>query len=130
MNKTKLTVGIVLIFLLGALTGVLAGQLYQRGDRLGHPPKHRSAAERTEFILERLTDDLDLSPTQVAEIRPIVEKSEKDVSAILDRVDPDLRKIHEQGFEGIRAKLEPDQQRKFDEFRERIERSRPKAEKP
>ena len=130
MNKAKVTAGIILLFLLGGVTGGLTVQLYHR--QVPRPEHHRppSASERTDFIMARLKHDLDLTPDQVVHIRPIMLSGEQAIAALMDRIDPEVRKIHEAGFAAIREKLEPEQQRTFDEIRERMKRFRRKPERP
>ena len=129
MKKTKLIAGIVLIFLLGGVTGGLTVQtFFKRGFRDG-PPKHRSVGDRAEFIVKRLAKDLDLSPAQVDEIRPIVQESEKAVSALMDSIDPELRATHDRGLAAIREKLNPEQQEKLDQIKEKMKKFRERRKK-
>ena len=120
MNRGKLTIGIILIFVLGGLAGGLAVQLYHNFEHRGGPPPLPPMAKRIDFIVERLTDDLDLAPKQVAEIRLLVEKNEREITEFRTRVDPEMKKIHNQGFSAIRERLDPDQQHKLDKLVERL----------
>lgn len=120
MNRTRLTAGIVLIFVLGCLTGGLAVQLYQRHESRDAHRWHRSPGERVDFIMKRLERDLDLTAAQTAEIRPIVEANEQAVSEIKERIAPEIRAILDRGFSSIREKVTPAQQRELDEIRERM----------
>jgi hypothetical protein len=124
MNKTKFAIGLILIFLLGGLTGAFALKLYYRHDFRGGPPRHADLRERVDFIMQRLTDDLDLSPDQAAQVRPLVETSERAVSELRERISPEMRRIHDQSFEAIREKLDPNQQKKLDEIRDRMKNYR------
>ncbi len=120
MSRVKLTIGIVLIFILGGLTGVLSVEFYHKYEHRGGPPPHPSLAARVDFIMERLVDDLDLTKEQVAEIRPMVERTEKETTRLRDTIEPEMRRIHDRGFSAIREKLESAQQRKLDEVLERM----------
>jgi len=124
MNKTKLTVGIILIFVLGGLAGALAVQLYQRHEFRDAHRRHRTTEERVAFIMKRLDRDLDLSESQTAAIRPIVEANEKAVSEIREQVGPEIRSIIDRAFAEIRQKLDPAQQRELDRIRERMKNLR------
>ena len=42
-------------------------------------------AKRIDFIVERLADDLDLTPKQVAEIRLLVETNEREITEFRTR---------------------------------------------
>jgi hypothetical protein len=128
MNRTRLTVGIVLIFVLGCLTGGLAVQLFQRHEVGDAHRRPRSPEARVDFIMQRLERDLDLTVAQSAEIRPIVAANEKAISEIKERIAPQIRAILDRGFSSIRAMVTPDQQRKLDEIRERMKRFRDKRQ--
>jgi len=130
MSKRKMTAGIILIFILGALTGVLAVQLFDAFKFNDGPHRRRTPAERTDFIMERLVDDLDLTADQATAVRPIVENAEQAVHGLKERIDPEIQAIHDRSFAAIREKLTPGQQQKFNEIRERIKRFRRRPAKP
>ena len=121
MRRAKLIAGIVLIFLLGGLAGASAMRFYgwRYFDRPHSRPNH---AQRVEFIMERLKDDLGLTSGQMAGIKPIVEQGDKEIMALRRTIRPKMRKIHDQGFLDIRAKLRPEQQRKLDELVAKLKR--------
>lgn len=129
MNRTKLTVGIILIFILGGLTGALAVQVYYKYELHGRPPRHHSSAERTDFIMSRLKKDLDLNTNQISDIRAIVEEGEKRATEIMDGIGPEMQRNLDQMFSLIREKLDPDQQAKLDEVKLRMNKFRKKKNK-
>ncbi len=124
MSSVKLTLGIVLIFVLGCLAGGLSVELYRQQERQGGPRRHATAAERVEFIMRRLTDDLGLSAGQAAGIRPMVEAGEKEVSRLKERIAPEIEGVHDRSFAAIRETLDPGQREKLDRIRERMREAR------
>lgn len=118
-SKLKFAASVALVFLVGALAGALGGSIYfkVRIEKIFHggPPKG-------EIILERLTEHLDLTPTQLEEIRPIVMASGKKLLDLRRQFLPQIKHLHEQVRAQIRTKLDEKQKRKFDEFNERLEK--------
>ena len=113
MKRFKPIAGILLIFILGTLTGVLA-QRFLEIFKDEHPPHHRNVEQRVNFIIERLTDDLDLSASQREEIRPIVAATEKKVRVIRDEYAPRIQALHDASIAEIKTKLNHGQQAKLD----------------
>jgi hypothetical protein len=114
MKHLKPVAGILLVFILGALTGALAARFYSAFES-GRPPHHRrSLEERVEFIMKRLTDDLDLSSTQQKDIRPIVASTEEKVRSIRDEYGPKIRALHDESIKEIKTRLTPAQQTELD----------------
>ncbi len=129
MTRAKLIAGIALIFFLGALAGALAMQGFYKYDKRGDPRRHLSTAQKVDFIVDRISRDLDLAPDQAAEIRPIVEAGEEEIRAIKDGIDPEIRESHDRVFSAIRERIEPAQQKKLDEMVARIKKFRARSPK-
>jgi hypothetical protein len=114
MKNLKPVAGILLVFILGALAGALAARFYSAIES-EHPPHHRrSLEERVEFIMKRLTDDLDLSSMQQKDIRPIVAATEEKVRSIRDEYGPKIRALHDASIKEIKTRLAPGQQAELD----------------
>ena len=117
--KIKLAAGIILVFLVGALAGVLGASIYfeARFEKIFHggPP-------RGEDIIERLKKELDLTPAQVKEIRPIVMSIDKKSFELRKQFMPRVVRLHEQARAQIREKLNEAQKIKFDEINERLKK--------
>ncbi|NWF55062.1 MAG: hypothetical protein HXY45_09740 [Syntrophaceae bacterium] len=73
------------------------------------------------FIVKRLTQDLDLTKAQQAEIRKIVEESEEKITAIRKQYWPEIKGIIDRSFALMREKLSPEQQKKLDMLHEKLE---------
>ncbi len=113
MKRFKPIAGILLIFILGTLTGVLAQRFLEIFEDT-HPPPHRNVEQRVKFIMVRLTDDLELSPAQQKEIHPIVAATEEKVRAIRDEYAPRIQALHDAGIAEIKTRLNPGQQAELD----------------
>ncbi len=121
MNRLKLVIGITLVFLVGALAGALGMGHYLspkieqfEGGRHGGP-------ERAALLVKRFTHDFDLTEAQQAEVRKIVEESEEKIRAIRQQYLPQMKGVIDQGFTLMREKLSPEQQKRLDKLREKLE---------
>ena len=120
-NRSKLKFGasVALVFFVGALAGVLGASLYFEGRIKkmfhGRPP-------HGEEIVSRLTQDLNLTPAQQAEIRPIIMAFEKKASDLKKQFRPQMKQLHDQVTAQIRTRLNETQRKTFDEINERLEK--------
>ncbi|MCK4534639.1 MAG: hypothetical protein KAT81_03845 [Syntrophobacterales bacterium] len=117
-NKLKVSVGVLLVFVLGILAGSLGTQAYMK-YRVSHFMS-RGHEARTELLLKRLSRDLDLTETQKAEIKKILRDSQKTLAEIGQRCRPQIGRIIENHFAMIREILNDDQKQKLDEFYKRF----------
>ncbi|MCK9274881.1 MAG: hypothetical protein M0P57_07315 [Syntrophales bacterium] len=124
MTKLKTGVAIFLVFCLGALAGSLGTHLYLK-DKLSHYIK-RDHRARAEYLLKKLTEELDLTEAQQQSIRNILMDSASKIREIDRKFRPEIKKIITQSFESIREELKEEQKPQFDEF---ITRLREKHEK-
>lgn len=123
MRRLKPIAGILVVFFLGALAGVMSARFYATFE--SRKPHHRpKLEERVEFIMKRLTDDLDLSATQQKEIRQIVASTEKKVQSIKDEYVPEIRALHDASIKEIKTRLAPDQRAELDRLHAEWERRR------
>jgi len=117
-SKFKFGLSVALVFSVGALAGVLGASLYfeTRVEKMfhGRPP-------HGERILNRLTRDLDLTPTQQEEIRPIITAFDKQVSELKERFRPHIKALHDNVTAQIRTRLDDEQKIKFDEINKKLE---------
>jgi hypothetical protein len=129
MNKTKLSIGVVLVFLAGVFAGSLGMGIYLKHQLKGfepggHPPPPH---ERHDFIMKRLSNELDLTEAQRIEIEKIVEDSEAKIFAIRRQYLPEIKKIVDQSFSLMKDKLDPKQQEKLKELHERLKNRHARA---
>ena len=123
MRRLKPIAGILIVFFLGALAGVLSARFYAtfESKKTHHRPK---LEERVEFIMKRLTDDLDLSATQQKEIRQIVATTEENVQSIKDEYVPTIRALHDASIKEIKTRLSPGQREELDRIHAEWKRRR------
>lgn len=113
MIRLKPIAGILVVFFLGAVAGVLSARFYATFE--SRKPHHRpKLEERVDFIVKRLTDDLDLSAAQQKKIRQIVASTEEKVQSIKDEYAPKIRAFHDASIKEIKTRLSPDQREKLD----------------
>ena len=97
------------IFLAGSAAGFAAGHALARRQPLRPPP----AAEMARHMVARLQEQLKLTPEQVENIRPVVERNTAELDAIhresWDRVSESFTKLNQQ----IAGYLTPEQQEKL-----------------
>jgi len=124
MKRWKSILGVLLVFLLGALAG---GAVYHR---FGHKRVEAVLSGRggatVDLIVKRLSRSLDLDPAQRDQVRAIVTETRRDIVEIRKPVQPQIEATFERSRIRIRAILRPEQQEKFDriqaERRKRWER--------
>jgi Spy/CpxP family protein refolding chaperone len=121
MKKWKLVIGVALVFVLGLLVGSMGTGLYTK-HRFHRPKKDPS--EMRAFILERFSHKLDLTEVQRKTFKTIIDQMGEKLDEHFRKSHSAIGEIIEPGYSKMRAVLSPDQQEKFDELRERLERHR------
>lgn len=127
MNKTKLSIGVFLVFLVGVFAGSLGMGMYLKHQMKRFEPGVPPPPERHGFIMKRLSRELDLTETQRVEIEKIVKDSEAKFFAIRNQFMPEIEEIADQSFAAIKEKLNADQQTKLERIEERIRTRHAKA---
>ncbi|HVG02983.1 MAG TPA: hypothetical protein VM842_08830 [Nitrospira sp.] len=120
MSRFTLWSGLIVLFLSGALTGVVGTSLYYQYEE-----EHRwdkGPAGRQERIMKRLTQELSLGASQLAEIEPIVKRAHLEIVEVRVRHQPDIDRIFGQGMEELKTKLSPEQQTKLDGLYAQLQR--------
>ena len=122
MNIWKLVAGVALLFILGVLIGSLGTRFYFKHH---YPPPPADPKAKAAFIMNKLSKELDLTQDQKIRIEGIVEKMEARLHEHFLQVQPEAKKIIDDGFSQIKNKLNEDQKTKLDVLKERFERRRP-----
>ena len=122
MNKIKLTAGVILVFLVGALAGALGTGIYfkQRIGRFadGGPP----VPVRVQTLLKKFSDELDLTDVQRTELEKILLESQEKILALGRKIFPEIEEINEQSFASIKDKLNSEQKEKLDIIHQKMKR--------
>ena len=128
MNRLKLATGIVLIFALGVLCGVLGSGMYFK-QRIDHF-RESGPQTRKELLMKRLTRRLELTPQQQEKVAVIFEEMRGQLFSLRTKHRPDLERIREQGHARIKAILTAEQQIQFDEMMKRLKKRRHRKAPP
>ena len=128
MNKLKITIGIVLIFVLGLLIGALGSGMYFK-NRIDHF-RDADRMGRKEILIKRLTERLDLTAKQQDEIAIILDEMRGLHDALREKHRPEIEQIRIQSNERIKAILNDDQKKQFDEMIEELQKRRHELVRP
>lgn len=124
MNKVKVSVTVILVFILGALTGSLGTQAFMK-YRISKFMK-RGHEARAEFIIERLSHVLELTDSQKTEVEKIIRETQKKIAEIEGQFRPRIQALMDDDFRQMRELLNDNQKQKLDEFHEHLKkRKRP-----
>jgi Spy/CpxP family protein refolding chaperone len=124
MKRWKSILGVLLVFLLGALAGAA---VLHRVDRQNVEAVLSGRGGATvDLVVRRLSRSLDLDPSQQDQVRAIVTETHREIAEIRKPVHAQVTVAVERSRVRVRAILRPDQQEKFDriqaERRKRRER--------
>ncbi len=116
MNKDKLKIfaGILLVFLLGAATGSLVTNIYSKKEFRSW--KKGKFFGKRGFLIEELSQKLNLSDTQKQEIEKIMEESFEKIFQLKRKHRPEIKEIFKERNVLIKEKLNDEQKEKFDEL--------------
>lgn len=127
MGKFKITTGLILIFLVGVLSGVLGATIYGKYHMkkivAGDPSLH----QRTNLLRRGLSKRLDLTNQQEIEIGNILRESQDRIFEIRLKYLPEIKRISDQSFIKIKEKLDPYQREKLDELHKKLKERRARA---
>ncbi|HUU41014.1 MAG TPA: hypothetical protein VMW42_08745 [Desulfatiglandales bacterium] len=117
MKKWKLVTGVVIVFVFGILAGSLGAGFYHK-YRFDHIRKDHSAKKA--LILKKLSGKLDLTESQRDAFKNIIDQIEDRKEEHFRKSRSEFVKIMDQGLSQMKQVLDPDQQKKLDEFMERF----------
>jgi len=124
MKRWKSILGVLLVFLLGALAGGAAYHSF--GHQMVEAVLSGRGGATVDLVVKRLTRSLDLDSAQRDQVRAIVTETRRDLVEIRKPVQGQVEAAFERSRLRVRAILRPDQQEKFDriqaERRKRRER--------
>ena len=112
MKRWKSILGVLLVFLLGALSGAAVG--HRVGRQSVDAVLSGRGSATVDLIVRRLTRSLDLDPAQRDQVRAIVTETRRDIVEIRKPVQAQVEAAIERSRARVRAILRPDQQEKFD----------------
>ena len=120
MKKTKIIVGILLVFALGLLIGAMGMRLYvkHRIDQFMGSGSPRRIIPR---LMADLTRELDLTPSQRDQVEEIAADLSRELYELRIRLHPEIEKTIDTHMDKISTLLTPDQQSRLMKFREKME---------
>jgi len=122
--KFKAAALVFSVFLSGAIVGGLAVHVF--GNRIWASDSSTRLSKQE--LLQQLSRDLNLTPTQRAQINTIMDGTLSDYNRILAPLSPQLEQVRQEGRQRIRAVLTPGQIPEFDAFIHRLDEQRTQAE--
>jgi len=122
MNTLKLCVGVLLVFILGALAGALGTKMYfkhriEQFAKGGRPPLMH-------LLMRKISHELDLTETQQSKIEKIVDQTQVKLHDFRQKHHPELKRIIDNSFVLIKEKLNDEQKKKLDELHEELKSRR------
>ena len=135
MSPWKVILATVIIFGTGVLTG---GFVTQRAFR-DRPAAHDRHARQPDLVptphfvrrefLQQMDRHLDLTPQQYERIAKILQDSQERTRIIVGLVSPEIQEELREVRKEIRAELDPEQRKKFEEMQHLMKR-RPPPDRP
>lgn len=114
MKKTKIIVGIMLLFFSGVITGFMGHRLHMKHmmDRFhkGNPK------ERVDFIVRKLSQELDLEQTQKEKVKQILTRADLKITKLTDSFHPRITEVMEESMALIKKELNENQLKKFEKI--------------
>jgi hypothetical protein len=114
MKNSKAIVGVILVFMLGAICGGAVTHLVNRTRMeafVGRGPEARE-----EMLVKRLTRQLELDSRQLEQIRPIVHETHASIRLIRQQSRPQVEGLLDESQRRISAILRPEQREKFEKI--------------
>ena len=118
MTQQRLWIGLMVLFLAGIVTGVAGTTLYWQYEH--DRRSEQGPAAKQERLMKKLIHDLSLDTAQEAAIKPIVDRTHKNLLRLRFQHQPEVERILMEGMADMRTSLSPEQQRKLDELYARL----------
>lgn len=111
MKNFKAITGILLVFILGAVSGAIVSHMV---DRERHEAFVKGGyVAREDVIVKRLTKQLDLDQQQQLQIKALVHESRSAIQEVRKQALPQIEQLLDQAQKRISAVLRPEQQEKY-----------------
>ena len=122
VNKWKLWIGVLLLFLCSAVAGAFVNSLYAKN--LVTKVLQRDPETLQRIVMKQLERRIDLSGPQSDALRIEVARMHEELTEILRRSRPEMRVIVTQGTERMKAHLSPAQQIELQKFFDDVKKRR------
>jgi Spy/CpxP family protein refolding chaperone len=111
---------VAVVFLLGGGLGAMLGFMLAHRVTYSPPGQVSDDARRAQKV-QRLTQELNLTPEQQKQLDVIFANVQAQYKAIHESTDPQINEARQKGREQIRAILTAEQKPKFEEFLRRLD---------
>jgi hypothetical protein len=118
MTQQKLWIGLIVLFLAGIVTGAAGTTLYWQHEQ--DRRSEQGPAAKQERLMKKLVHDLSLDQAQQEAIKPIIDRTHKDLLRLRFHHQPEVERILIQGMTDMKASLSPEQQAKLDGLYDRL----------
>jgi len=123
MANLKYWIGVLLVFTLGVVAGAVGTGMYIKqkithlavGGPPGVPPP-----EMTDFILRRMSRDLNLNEDQEKKIKKALTETHEKLRLVSEKYQPEFKKILDVSKAAIKACLSPEQAARMDEIQKKM----------
>jgi hypothetical protein len=119
MNKSKLFIGVSLIFLLGVSLGAFGTRIYTKHKITKFLGADEPPAPR---ILRRLSERLDLSDSQKTEFEKILHQSRTKWTAFRQKYQPEFQSLFDETIGQLKEVLNDEQKQKLDDHYNRFKK--------
>lgn len=118
-TKTKAIAGIVAVFLLGVVTGILSSSIF-----IGHKIQQFGQDQHSfqKFFMQRLTRDLRLTEVQKPAAEKIIGEAEVEMRIFFQNSLTEFGKIMERRNTTLKTILTVEQQKKLDDLQEKMQK--------
>ena len=127
MGKIRLAIGLILVFLVGGLLGILGTEIYYKYRMERILTKAPTLNHRIDMVTKRLSTRLDLTEQQQIEIRKIVTMLETELFVTRQKYIPETKGIMDRYFALMKEQLNPEQKEKLDRIHSMLQHQRDKA---
>ena len=122
MSRLRAWTGAVLVFLIGAASGIAVATAYHR-KRI-QQARRDPLAFAPEAVAAKLRAELGLDPAQSEQLKKITAETRLELRQLQEKTRPQAMEIVQRAGQRLRAFLNPDQAAKFDELRRRAAEER------
>lgn len=126
MSKFKLWLGVLVVFICGALAGMLGSNIYYKnrlGDMMERGPFPFPPGKMLPRLLDGLDNELNLTDAQKNDVRKILRNTADSFRKMRTKYRPEMEKIKERTDAQILKVLDPEQQEQFHKMMERFKKS-------
>ena len=121
---------VLAVFILGIVTGALFFNVYETRLSGADNADARNRKQRAERDVNTFYDYLGVNAKQRTEIHKIMEESQADFRALAQQTRPQYDAIREETRNRVRALLNDEQKRKYDEFRNKMQQRGQRPPRP